>query len=96
MKNTKQVPAKKTFSQQKAAKPVSSSNGSAIERNFCGGGWNHTKEHGLFAVLSLDIAQLNEFSVDSYGKVKVCVAQKRQADERSGQDLMVYESEAKK
>lgn len=86
--NSKSVPVK--------ASNGSSSNGSGSTRNYVGGGWNKAKDEGIFIILQLNKEKLMDIEENDYGDIKIVVAGRREPNEKSGQDVSVYESEPQK
>jgi len=62
-----------------------------VDRNFVGGGWDNTNEFGTFLNLQLNKDKLGDIEADKYGNIKLTVSARKEADEKSGMDIMVYE-----
>ncbi len=63
-----------------------------VKRNFLGGGWINDGKHGVFHSLQLNKEKLGELEEDKYGNIRITVAERKEEDEKSGMNLMVYES----
>ncbi len=61
-------------------------------RIFVGGGWDNTGKYGTFVNIQINLEKLAELEPDAYGNVRLTVATRKEADEKSKQDLMVYVS----
>lgn len=63
------------------------------DRYFVGGGWDNSGEYGVFLNLQLSVEKLADLEPDEYGNIRLTVAQRKNPDEKSKQNLMVYEKE---
>lgn len=62
-------------------------------RNYVGGGWDNSGKYGVFLTLQLNKEKIGELQEDKYGNIRVTVAKRKEKDERSGMELMVYEAD---
>lgn len=84
------MPKNNKQSKKSSQKTGSKGKNQNSNRHFVGGGWDNTGEYGFFGNLQINKDQFNELPADNYGNVKLTVATRKVADERSGMDLMVY------
>lgn len=93
IKNTMTNKTKKTFSKREEKTNTNRNKNTNNTRSFVGGGWDNTGKYGTYVNLQINLDRLNEIEADKYGNVKLTVATRKEADEKSGQDLMVYVTE---
>lgn len=77
-------------SSKRSTKKRSKRNEDEREKFYVGGGWNNEGKYGIFINIQIDKEKLDEIEPDEYGNIKLTISERREADERSGQDVSVY------